>query len=407
MQRFENAREAALALRPDAPVYCFRPEVLKTDARAFMEMFPGRTAYAVKTNGELIVLKALVEAGVTMFDVASPGEFAAVREVSAEAEMIYMHPVKAQSDIRLALETYGIRVIAVDHEDEINKLNRVVRALDIDPGAITVFVRVQTKGSAAYELSKKFGAGPANAVELCERLNRNGYKVGLCFHVGSQIEDPDTYERALASVDWVRNRISFDLAGLDVGGGFPAEYGHDPNSKKPVMPSIGQIMSRFRADLKEYNFDEMPLVAEPGRVIVARCLSLIVRVLLRKGRRLYINDGIWASLSDSWTGKITLPARFIPDPAIRTRNGDADKIVPFKVCGATCDSVDILSRPFWLPETIDTGDWIEIGHIGAYSLSLRTRFNGFYPDTFVEVTTPFDEGDAPQGFASLETMAAE
>ncbi|MBB6464525.1 ornithine decarboxylase [Aminobacter lissarensis] len=407
MQRFENAREAALALRPDAPVYCFRPEVLKTDARAFMEMFPGRTAYAVKTNGELIVLKALVEAGVTMFDVASPGEFAAVREVSAEAEMIYMHPVKAQSDIRLALETYGIRVIAVDHEDEINKLTRVVRALDIDPGAITLFVRVQTKGSAAYELSKKFGAGPANAVELCERLNRYGYKVGLCFHVGSQIEDPDTYERALASVDWVRNRVSFDLAGLDVGGGFPAEYGHDPNSKKPVMPSIGQIMSRFRGDLKEYNFDEMPLVAEPGRVIVARCLSLIVRVLLRKGRRLYINDGIWASLSDSWTGKITLPARFIPDPAIRTRNGDADKIVPFKVCGATCDSVDILSRPFWLPETIDTGDWIEIGHIGAYSLSLRTRFNGFYPDTFVEVTTPFDEGDAPQGFASLETMAAE
>ena len=407
MQRFENAREAALALRPDAPVYCFRPEVLKADARAFMDMFPGKTAYAVKTNGELIVLKALVEAGVTMFDVASPGEFAAVREVSKEAEMIYMHPVKAQSDIRLALETYGIRVIAVDHEDEINKLNRVVRALDIDPGAITVFVRVQTKGSAAYELSKKFGAGPANAVELAERLNRNGYKVGLCFHVGSQIEDPDTYERALASVDWVRNRVSFDLAGLDVGGGFPAEYGHDPNSKKPVMPSIGQIMSRFRGDLKEYNFDEMPLVAEPGRVIVARCLSLIVRVLLRKGRRLYINDGIWASLSDSWTGKITLPARFIPDPAIRTRNGDVGKIVPFKVCGATCDSVDILSRPFWLPETIDTGDWIEIGHIGAYSLSLRTRFNGFYPDTFVEVTTPFDEGDAPQGFASLETMAAE
>lgn len=407
MQRFENAREAALALRPDAPVYCFRPDVLKADARAFMDMFPGRTAYAVKTNGELIVLKALVEAGVTMFDVASPGEFAAVREVSKEAEMIYMHPVKAQSDIRLALETYGIRVIAVDHEDEINKLNRVVRALDIDPGAITVFVRVQTKGSAAYELSKKFGAGPANAVELCERLNRNGYKVGLCFHVGSQIEDPDTYERALASVDWVRNRVSFDLAGLDVGGGFPAEYGHDPNSKKPAMPSIGQIMSRFRGDLKEYNFDEMPLVAEPGRVIVARCLSLIVRVLLRKGRRLYINDGIWASLSDSWTGKITLPARFIPDPAIRTRNGDVGNIVPFKVCGATCDSVDILSRPFWLPETIDTGDWIEIGHIGAYSLSLRTRFNGFYPDTFVEVTTPFDEGEAPQGFASLETMAAE
>jgi ornithine decarboxylase len=407
MQRFENAKEAALALRPDDPVYCFRPDVLKADCRQFMDMFPGKTAYAVKTNGERMVLKTLVEAGVTAFDVASPGEFAAVRAVSADAEMLYMHPVKAQSDIRLALEKYVIRVIALDHEDEITKLTRVVRALDIDPGTITVFVRIQTKGSAAYELSKKFGAGPAYAVELAERLNRNGYKVGLCFHVGSQIQDPDTYERALASADWVRNRVSFDITGLDVGGGFPADYGSDPNSKKPEMPSIGQIMSRLRGDLKEYQFDEMPLVAEPGRVIVARAFSLIVRVLLRKGRRIYINDGIWASLSDSWTGKLALPARIIPDPAIRSRNGSEQNVVPFKVCGATCDSVDILSRPFWLPETIDTGDWIEIGHIGAYSLSLRTRFNGFYPDTFIEVTTPFEAGDAPQGLASMETMAAE
>ena len=405
MQTFKNAHETALALRPDDPVYCFRPQVLKADARRFMELFPGKTAYAVKTNGEELVLKTLAEAGIDTFDVASPAEFAAVRSVAPKAEMLYMHPVKAQSDIRLALEHYGIRVIAIDHEDELTKLTRVVRALDIDPGSMTVFVRIQTKGSAAYELSKKFGAGPAAAVELIDRLARNGYKVGICFHVGSQINDPETYERALASADWVRNRCNAPIAGLDVGGGFPAEYGHDPNRKAPDLPSQDELMARLRADITEWGFDEVPLVAEPGRVIVARAFSLIVRVLLRKGRRLYINDGIWASLSDSWTGKITLPARFIPDPAIRSRNGKAENIVPFKVCGATCDSVDILSRPFWLPETIDTGDWIEIGHIGAYSLSLRTRFNGFYPDTFVEVTTSFEEGDAPQGFASLETMA--
>ncbi len=405
MQTFENARNAALTMRPDVPVYCFRPSVLKADARNFMAMFPGKTAYAVKTNGEPMVLQALAEAGVTAFDVASPAEFEAVRAVAPSAEMLYMHPVKAQSDIRLALETYGIRVIAVDHEDEVTKLARVVQALDIDPGTTTVFVRIQTKGSAAYELSKKFGAGPALAVELLQRLHRNGYKVGICFHVGSQITDPDTYERALRTADWVRNRAAVPLAGLDVGGGFPAEYGHDPNRKAPEMPSLGQLMSRLRADIVEWGFGDMPLVAEPGRVICAHAFSLIVRVLLRKGRRIYINDGIWSSLSDSWTGKITLPARFIPDPAIRSRNGDEKTIVPFKVCGATCDSVDILSRPFWLPETIDTGDWIDIGNIGAYSLSLRSRFNGFYPDTFVEVTTPFDEGSAPESFASLETMA--
>jgi ornithine decarboxylase len=405
MQRFDTARDATLTLRPDEPVYCFRPQVLVADARRFMDLFPGKTAYAVKTNGEPMVLETLAENGIKAFDVASPGEFEAVRAVTPDAELLYMHPVKAQSDIRLALERYRIRTLVVDHEDEVAKVNRIVSALDIDPRSMTVFVRLQTRGHAAYELSKKFGAAPAHAVDLLKRLERMGYRVGLCFHVGSQIEEPDTYERALASADWVRNRAGVDLAALDVGGGFPAEYGHDPRRRHVEMPSLEEIMARLRSDIVEWGFDDVPLVAEPGRVIVARAFSLIVRVLLRKGRRLYINDGIWASLSDSWTGKITLPARFIPDPAIRSRNGDPQKIAPFRVCGATCDSVDILSRPFWVPETVDTGDWIEIGHIGAYSLSLRTRFNGFYPDTFVEVATPFDAGAAPEAFASLETMA--
>jgi ornithine decarboxylase len=404
IETFETGREAALALRPDAPVYCFRPDVLKADARGFMESFPGKTAYAVKTNGEPFVLKTLWEAGVRAFDVASPGEFAAVRAVSATAELLYMHPVKAQTDIRLALESYGLRTMALDHEDEIAKILRIVRALDLDPASLTLFVRLQTKGAAAYELSKKFGAAPAHAVELLERIDRIGFRAGIAFHVGSQIEDTEVYERALASADWVRSRAGVALAALDIGGGFPAPYGHDPRRRKADLPEFAQLMAEIRKDIAEWGFSELPLIAEPGRVIVARSLSVIVRVLLKKGRRLYINDGIWGSLSDSWTGKITLPARFIPDPARKRRSG-RDSLVPFRVCGATCDSVDILSRPFWLPETVDTGDWIEIGHIGAYSLGLRTRFNGFYPDTFVEVATPFEDESGAGAFAAIETMA--
>jgi len=405
MERFKTAADVALKLRPDQPVYCFRPEVLREDVRQFQDLFPGKTAYAVKTNGEPFVLEAIAGAGIDCFDVASPAEFAAVRKAAPKAEMLYMHPIKAQSDIRLALEHYGVRTLSLDHEDEVAKILRIVRALDIDPGTITLFVRIATKGHAAYELSKKFGAAPGHAVELLQRIDRIGFKCGLCFHVGSQIEEPETYERALASADWIRSRAGVPIVELDVGGGFPAVYGHDPRRKVREMPSLEELMTQLKADIADWQFDELPLVAEPGRVIVARSISLIVRVLLKKGRRLYINDGIWASLSDSWTGKITLPARFIPDPARKTRSGQADKIVPFKVCGATCDSVDILSRPFWLPETVDTGDWIEIGHIGAYSLSLRTRFNGFYPDKVIEVETPFDAGEAPEGFASIETMA--
>jgi ornithine decarboxylase len=379
--------------------------VLAADANAFRSAFPGKTAYAVKTNGEPMVLKVLAETGINSFDVASPAEFAAARAASPGAELLYMHPVKAQSDIRLALEQYRIRTLSLDHEDEVAKILKIVRWLDLDPKELTLFVRIAARGHAAYELSKKFGATPSHAVELVRRIAGVGFKVGLCFHVGSQVEDTDTYERALASAAWVRARAGVDIAALDIGGGFPAAYGADPRRHAPPPPDTGALIAEVVREAEEWGFSDVPLVAEPGRVIVARSFSLIVRVLLRKGRRIYINDGIWASLSDSWTGRITLPARFLPDPARRRRNGDKSKIVPFKVCGATCDSVDILSRPFFLPETVDTGDWIEIGHIGAYSLALRTRFNGFYPDTFVELATPFEAAGPAESRAELETMA--
>lgn len=404
MRRFETGRAAALALRPDEPVYCFRPSVLTRDVKTFLDAFPGKTAYAVKTNGERFVLSTIAAAGVSSFDVASRHEFEAVRAVAPAAEQLYMHPVKAVSDIRRALENFGIRTLALDHPDEFEKIRLVVQALDLDPATISLYVRLATKGHAAYELSKKFGAAPREAVELLQRVDRAGFGAGLCFHVGSQVEEISTYDTALAAAAQVRRQAQVRLVGLDVGGGFPAPYGRDPRGPEKGVPDPVRLVGDIAADVVRHGFDDVPLVAEPGRVMVARSLSVIVRVLLRDGKRIYINDGIWGSLSDSWTGKITLPARLIPDPARKRRAGDPKRLDDFRVCGVTCDSVDILSRPFWLPATVDTGDFIEIGHIGAYSLSLRTQFNGFYPDTFVEVDHAFeDDPDGLEGFATVET----
>ncbi len=404
MRRFETGRAVALALRPDEPVYCFRPAVLSRDVETFLDAFPGKTAYAVKTNGERFVLSTVAAAGVSSFDVASRHEFEAVRAVAPAAEQLYMHPVKAVSDIRRALENFGIRTLALDHPDEFEKIRLVVQALDLDPATISLYVRLATKGHAAYELSKKFGAAPREAVELLQRVDRAGFAAGLCFHVGSQVEEISTYDTALAAAAQVRRQAQVPLVGLDIGGGFPAPYGRDPRGPEKAVPDPVRLVADIAADVARHGFDDVPLVAEPGRVMVARSLSVIVRVLLRDGKRIYINDGIWGSLSDSWTGKITLPARLIPDPARKRRAGDPKRLDDFRVCGVTCDSVDILSRPFWLPSTVDTGDFIEIGHIGAYSLSLRTRFNGFYPDTFVEVDHAFeDDPDGLEGFATVET----
>ncbi len=35
-----------------------------------------------------------------------------------------------------------------------------------------------------------------------------------------------------------------------------------------------------------------------------------------------------------------------------------------------------------LPESIAAGDFVVFDSIGAYSIALRTSFNGFYPDNW-------------------------
>lgn len=388
-QSFPNGFTATTALKPDAPLYGFRPGVLAEDARHFLSLFPGTTAYAVKTNPDERVLKTLVAAGVTAFDVASPAECEAVIRVKPDAKLYYMHPVKAMGDIRLALTRYGVRHFALDHEDELAKILREARSHAVPIEELTLFVRLQSRSMAAYDLSKKFGAAPGYGVELVRRIHRIGAKCALTFHVGSQVEETEAYTRAIKTAAWVRARAGVPIVALDIGGGFPAPYGDDGSHSENTR--LDAVMGRITEALEDYGFDDTTLIAEPGRVIVARSLSVIARVLLRKNQRLYINDGIWSSLSDAWTARLTLPVMHIPDTSRpRKRQGSAPKA--FKIYGATCDSVDILQKPFWLPGDIQAGDWIEIGHIGAYSLSLRTSFNGFYPDDFVILHQPFRAG---------------
>jgi ornithine decarboxylase len=64
----------------------------------------------------------------------------------------------------------------------------------------------------------------------------------------------------------------------------------------------------------------------------------------------------------------------------------------FRIFGPTCDSTDELPARVDLPAGIDVGDHIEFGSIGAYSLSGRTDFNGFYSDKVISIS---DEKSLP------------
>ncbi len=373
--RFATVEDVVEELRPGYPVYCLRPAELRRQAEYFLDAFPGRVMYAVKCNPHLSVLRALYDAGIRHFDTASLAEIALVREYLPQADCYFMHPVKPRAAIMTAHQVYGVDHFVIDHAKELDKIINTTGGGD---GKV-VLVRIVTPVyDAQYQLSDKFGIAAEEAPALLKKVHDANFQTGVAFHVGSQCRNPQAFVDGVNTALDVIQAAAVPVHYLDVGGGFPALYKDDtPPALSAYFDAIYQAFdqSRLRRDCV--------LMCEPGRALVASGCTLLVQIQLRKGNKLYINDGIYQSLSETLMGKMKLPARLI-NPA-RAMAGETQD---FTIYGPTCDNLDILPEPFHLPVDADEGDWIEIGQTGAYSNSAATRFNGFFPETFVSVDAP-------------------
>jgi ornithine decarboxylase len=370
---FESVKAMVAALQPSYPVYCLRPEIIAETAKRFLDLFPGRVLYAVKCNPHPEVLKALYHAGIRHFDTASLPEIAQVRESFGDAACYFMHPVKGRAVINTSARVYEIDTFVIDHMDELEKILKETGGAE----GLTIYVRIKTPPAEGtlYHLAAKFGAGVAEAAAMLKEAQSRGCQVGVAFHVGSQCLTPGAYATALQLVGEVLEQAKVQIAGLDVGGGFPAAY------LGTNMPPLEDFVSAIETGVKQLGLRrDCVLMCEPGRALVAHAISVVTQVQLRKDDQLYINDGIYGSLSETVDAGLRLPARLV-------RIG-ADSRAPardFTLNGPTCDSLDVLPSPFALPEDVREGDWIEIDRVGAYSSALATRFNGFHPETMVTV----------------------
>jgi len=367
---FAGVEEAVAALAEDRPIHVLYPETLRAAVRRFHAGFSGSVMYAVKCNPDPTVLSELAAAGIARFDVASIAEIEAVRRAAPNARMSFMHPVKNRRAIRHAYLA-GVRDFAVDSLDELDKIVEETQA-----GDLTVFVRLGLpKGQAVLDLSDKFGISGAPAAELLRAARGQAARLGVSFHVGSQCMDPAAFARGVAIA-----RETVDAAGvgvdiLDVGGGFPVAYpGMNPPAPEAFFTAIDTAVA-------EYGFDGLPLLCEPGRALVAEGGSLLARVDLRKQDRLYLNDGTYGALFDAGAMGWRYPVRRVGAGGER---GDGP-LTAFRFFGPTCDSMDAMDGPFYLPADMGEGDWIEIGHLGAYGAAMRTRFNGFHSDLTVRI----------------------
>ena len=374
MQKFKSVEELVNQLRPDKPVYCIRKNSILSASNYFQKKFPGKILYAVKTNPHEEVIKTLIKSGINQFDVASIEEIKAIRKFSQTAKCSYMHTVKSRESIKEAYLKYGIKTFALDTKDELIKIiESTNNAKDLE-----LFVRVAVSNEhAEIDLSKKFGALSSEASGLLRLVKQNSNKIGLSFHVGSQCMHPISYTKGIAEIGNIIKKTKIIPNYINVGGGFPTIY---PDL---IPQSLDNYLEEIKRSLDNLKLDNMPeIICEPGRALVAESGSTIVRVDLKKKQKLYINDGTYGTLFDAGTPNIVFPSKMIKDNSNKIIS---KKLTAFDFYGPTCDSMDYMKGPFLLPNNIKENDYIELGQLGAYGLTFRTQFNGYYSDEIYEV----------------------
>jgi len=372
MQKFKTVDELITQLKPEYPIYCIRKKSIQSACTYFRNKFPGKVLYAVKTNPHPEVLNTIVKSGIENFDVASIQEIKDIRAINPNAKCSYMHTVKSRESIKEAYFKYNIKAFSLDTKDELIKIIETTnQAKDLE-----LFVRVAVSNEhAEIDLSTKFGASISEATGLLRLTKQYAKKIGLSFHVGSQCMHPISYTKGILDIGNIIKKTKIVPDYINIGGGFPAIY---PDLVPQSLDNYFQEIKKGLANLKLKKLPE--ILCEPGRALVAESGSTIVRVNLRKKQKLYINDGTYGTLFDAGTPNIVYPSRLIKNGKIISK-----KLTAFDFYGPTCDSMDYMKGPFLLPNNIKENDYIELGQLGAYGLTFRTQFNGFYSDEIYEV----------------------
>jgi len=326
--------------------------------------------YAVKANSTQQIIETLFNEG-SSFDVASYNEFMQVYQYIKHFDkkdkkhfvwdkIIFSNTIKDRATLS-KIKQYK-PLMTYDNSDELKKIKDYC-----ETAGLVVRLKVPDTGSQV-EMSSKFGAEPAEAQHLIQQAFDMGLKVeGISFHVGSQCTNFDNYTAALAITSEILNdarRKGFNLNLVDIGGGFPVPY-------DPQVPEFKVLAGLLNSEFQRLFPNDIEILAEPGRFIVATAATLISEIIgkaRRDGKVFYhINDGVYHTFSgvvyDHW----------IPNFSA-WKEGDKEICA---VVGPTCDSFDKITLSAELPANLEVGDFLLTDNIGAYSTASSTKFNGF------------------------------
>lgn len=356
------------ALPYETPYFLFDRRRVLDKFQEFRAAFPdGLIQYAMKANSELEILRILAGAGCG-FEIASKYEFRLLQELQVSPDrIVYGTSVKQASHIR-EMYNCGVSVFAFDSPSELEKIATMA------PGS-SVYVRtLANDAGSVFKFSEKFGVAVGDIVPLLLRAKALGlHPYGISFHVGSQASDPKAWANTIEGLGPVMQELKQKgviLEVLNIGGGYPCDY-----LSPTGMPSLREIVGYTLEQYKRLPY-QPKIMLEPGRGMIAETGVLVASVIAKIARKehtwLFLDAGCYNALFETmaYQGSTRYPVA-----SMHSENGT--EAARFALAGPTGDSEDVMNREVWLPADIDVGDKVVLHHIGAYSLTAASPFNGF------------------------------
>ena len=356
------------------PFYCYSETTLRRHINVFSSSFGDAdilTAYSVKANSNLAVLKVLASEGAGA-DVVSGGELVRATRAGIPGEKIVFSGVgKTDDEIRLGL-SHRIHQFNVESDAELERIDAIATSMGCRaPVAFRVNPDVDAGTHEKISTGRaevKFGIAWSDAPRLYEKAaGLKGIAVkGVDVHIGSQISDLGPFENAFRKVAQLVQQLrgqGHSIERVDLGGGLGIPYGDD--DVIPPHPSEYANLIRKIADPLQ-----VQLIFEPGRMIVGNAGVLVSSVIFVKpgeSRNFLIldagmNDLIRPALYDAW------------HELRPVMEGQSAEMIEYDVVGPICETGDRFAQRRKLPE-FKRGDLVAFMSAGAYGAVQASEYN--------------------------------
>ena len=348
------------------PSFVFDEDALRDRARAFRSGLDrrhprSRVCFATKSFPSASMISILASEGLG-FDVVGEGELQIALAGGADPSRIVMHGnAKSDADIRAALDA-GIGYIVVDGFDDIDRIDAL--ATQPAPVLLRVSPGIESKTHLALATggkSAKFGVPVEHVPEALARMQASPMieMRGLHAHIGSQILNLEQFE---AEVEALASLGTFDV--YDLGGGLGVRY-----EAADVAPDIDHYLDRLVAAAHHHLGENVELMIEPGRSLVAPTAVTLYRVLtLKLAGKLHVatDGGMGDNLEYPLYGQ-----RFAP---LVVGRWDEPAVLADLV-GRHCESGDIVTPDVELRNP-QIGDLVVVPVTGAYCFTMVNNYNG-------------------------------